>query len=108
MLVGVIHLQVASAGCKHLQVAPRGTDAADNPAQPQQIKMCDEGWGEEAGEERSRCLFPSSLFPLAAPTMLILRALGFGPVGRAQSCPLLAPPPPNADILLKSALQPVP
>lgn len=49
--------RVAKAGSKHLQITPQGTDAADNPAQPQQIKMCDEGWGEE-----KKCLFLSSLF----------------------------------------------
>lgn len=68
--------------------------------------------GEEAGEERNhQCLFPFSLFRLAAPVVLIPGALGgggFGPTGQARSCPFLASPPPKTDIVPKSVLQPVP
>lgn len=61
----------------------------DNPAQPQQIKMCDEGWGEE-----KKCLFPSSLFL----SLLLLHSssklqdlVPWVELGAAPSLPL--PPP---------------
>lgn len=56
--------QIANAGCKHLQVTPRGTAAVDNPAQPQQIKMCDERWGRRGRRgKKSPVLIPLLPFP---------------------------------------------
>lgn len=57
---------------------PQGTDAADNPAQPHQIKMCDEGWRRRGWRgKKSLVTIPLLLSPLAVPTILILLASGF-------------------------------
>lgn len=89
--------QIANAGREHLQVTPRGTAAADNPAQPQQIKMCDEGWRRRGWRgEKSPVLLP--LLPFPPCCSCCAHPWGFGgvgPTGQAQSCPLLASPPPK-------------
>lgn len=65
---------------------------------PSRLKCVMKDGGEEAGEERNhQCLFPFSLFRLAAPVVLIPGALGGGGLvpqvkpGAAPSLPLLPP-----------------